>query len=193
MKKLYLLMAALLLTVALAACGTQNNDDGTNADQADEGTVNNEDQNNGNNTDDQNDDENMDNEDNTTDNNNETDAASDDDMKQKMDELDYIDFEVSVDYGKNKEYEAKIEKDDDDNNGIEEDVEDDLNNVNLNRQEAFNKIYPKVKKLTIDANTSKKDAIMEVLKAFELDPDYNEFELELKFKDGKKVEFEDRK
>src|SRR5690625_3936359 len=110
MKRLFLLMATLLLTVFLAACGTQNNDEGNNADQADEGTMNNEDQNNDNNKNDQNDDENMDDEDNTTDNNNETDAASDDDMKQKMDELDYTDFQLEVDYGKNKEYEAKIEK-----------------------------------------------------------------------------------
>src|SRR5699024_3233731 len=102
MKRLFLLMATLLLTVFLAACGTQNNDNGTNSDQADEGTMNNEDQNNDNNTDDQNDDEDMDNEDNTTNNNNGTDAASDGDMKQKMDELDYADFELEVDYGDNK-------------------------------------------------------------------------------------------
>ena|SRR5690625_3844856 len=192
MKRPFLLMATLLLIVFLAACGTQNNDEANNADQADEGTMNNEDQNNDNNTDDQNDDENMDNEDNTTDNN-KTDAASNDDMKQKMDELDYTDFELEVDYGDNKEYEAKIEIDDDDNNRVEADLEDDINGVDINGQEAFNKIHPKVKKLTIDANTSKKDAIMEALKAFDLDPDYNKFELELTFKDGKKVEFEDKK
>jgi len=193
MKRPFLLMATLLLIVFLAACGTQNNDEANNADQADEGTMNNEDQNNDNNTDDQNDDENMDNENNTTDNNNETDATSNDDMKQKMDELDYTDFELEVDYGDNKEYEAKIEIDDDDNNRVEADLEDDINGVDINGQEAFNKIHPKVKKLTIDANTSKKDAIMEALKAFDLDPDYNKFELELTFKDGKKVEFEDKK
>jgi len=190
MKRLFLLMATLLLTVFLAACGTQNNDEGNNADQADEGTMNNEDQNNDNNKNDQNDDENMDDEDNTTDNNNETDAASDDDMKQKMDELDYTDFQLEVDYGKNKEYEAEIEQD---NDRIEADLEDEINGVDVNGEEAFNKIYPKVKKLTIDANTNKDDAIMEVLKAFDLDPDYNKFELELTFKDGKKVEFEDKK
>ena len=183
-------MATLLLTVFLAACGTQNNDDDTNADQADEGTMQDENQDNRNNKNDQNDDENMDDEDNSTDNNNETDAASNDDMKQKMDELDYTDFQLEVDYGKNKEYEAEIEQD---NDRIEADLEDEINGVDVNGEEAFNKIYPKVKKLTIDANTNKDDAIMEVLKAFDLDPDYDKFELELTFKDGKKVEFEDKK
>lgn len=190
MKRLFLLMATLLLTVFLTACGTQNNEDDTNADQADDGTMNNESQDNDNNTDDQNDDENMDDKDNSTANNNETDATSDDDMKQKMDEIDYTDFQLEVDYGKNKEYEAEIEQD---NNQIEADLEDEVNNVDVNGEEAFNKLFPKVKKLTIDANTNKDDAIMEVLKVFDLDTDYNKFELELTFKDGKKVEFEDKK
>src|SRR5690625_4310468 len=98
MKRILLLIAMLVLSVTLAACGTQNNNDDTNADQADEGTTNNEDQNNDNNADGQN---------NTGDMNddNEADATSADDMKQKMEELDYTDFELEVDYGKNKEYE----------------------------------------------------------------------------------------
>src|SRR5699024_5519951 len=187
----FLLMATLLLIVFLAACGKQNNDEVDNADQADEGTMNNEDQNNDNNTDEQKDDENIDNENNTTDNNNETDATYDDNTKQQTDEVDYTDFEIEVDYGYNKEYEAKIEIDDDDNKRVEADLEDDINGVDINGQEAFNKIHPKVKKLTIDANTRKKDAIIEALKAFDLDPDYNKYELKLTFKDGKKGEFED--
>lgn len=183
MKKVFLLIATLVLSVTLAACGTQNNDDSTNADKADEGTTNTEDQNNDNNTDDQNDNGEM-NDDNTTD------AATDDDIKKKMDELDYTDFELEVDYGKNKEFEAEIEQD---GNGVEADLEDELNGVDVNGEEAFNKIYPNVKKLTIDRDTNKDDAIKDVLKAFDLDADYTKLELELTFKDGTKVEFEDKK
>ncbi|WP_147302185.1 hypothetical protein [Jeotgalicoccus halotolerans] len=42
------------------------------------------------------------------------------------------------------------------NNQIKAEVEDELNWEYLEGQNAFDNIYPKVKKLTIDQNTSKK-------------------------------------
>lgn len=110
------------------------------------------------------------------------------DMKSKMDELDYDEFELEVDYGPDSEYEVEIEKD---NNRIESEVEDELNGEYLEGQDAFDNIYPKVKKLTIDQSTNKEEAIEQVLEAFDLNTDYTEIEIEITFKDGTKIEFED--
>ncbi len=181
MKRFLYLLATLLLAGALTACGTSNNDDNTNGDQAEENTADNNDQ--ADNTDDTEDDA-------TNDETDCADASSNDDMKKMMDELDYDEIEIEIDYGKDKEYEAEIEQD---NGQIEADLEDELNGVDENGIDAFNKIYPNVKKLTIDRNTSKEDAIEQVLDAFDLDPDYKKFEVEITLKDGNKVEFEDKK
>lgn len=106
-----------------------------------------------------------------------------------MDELEYTKFGLDIDYG-NKDYDAEIELD---NNRVEAELEDDLNGVDMNGEEAFNKIYPNVKKLTINQNTKKEDAITEIINAFDLSTDYTKLEVEIKFKDGTKIEYEDRK
>lgn len=186
MKRLFLLIATLLLATGLAACGTtQNDNDDTNADQTEQEIADTEDQDN-------NADEQTDKGDNTgnTANDNDADATSNDEMKEKMDKLDYSEIEIEIDYGKDKEYEAEIEQD---NGIIEADLEDELNGIDVKGEEAFNKIYPHVEKLTIDRDTKKRDAIDDVLKAFDLDPDYQEFEVKITFPDGTKVEFEDKK
>lgn len=50
-----------------------------------------------------------------------------------------------------------------------------------------------MKQLTITQQTGKEAAIKEVMKVFDLPTDYTEFELEIRFKDGTKIEFEDDK
>src|SRR5699024_12484996 len=107
-------------------------------------------------------------------------------MKSKMDELDYVDFELEVDYGQDKEYEAEIEQKE---GNVKADLEDEINGEDLNGQEAFDKIYPLVDKLTISKDTEKEDVIEEVLEVFDLDDDYRELELEFTFSDGVKTEF----
>jgi hypothetical protein len=190
MKRILLLAGMFIVAITLAACGNTDNNDNA-GDNQDSGMTNNEDQDNNagdqaddqdNNSDDQADVEN-------TGDNDSTDSDNDE-MKQKMDDIDYDEIEVEIDYGKNKEYEAEIEQD---NGVIEADLEDEINGDDLNGKEAFDKIYPNVKKLTIDKNTEKADAIKQTLDAFDLDSDYVKFELELTFKDGTKVEFEDKK
>ncbi|QFF98052.1 hypothetical protein PB01_04035 [Psychrobacillus glaciei] len=111
-------------------------------------------------------------------------------MKQNMDELDYAEFELEVDYGKNKEYELEIEQD---NGIVEAKLEDELNNVNLKGQEAFDEIYPRLKKLTISKDTSKEDAIQQALDVFDLEKDYVKFDMEITFQDNTKASFEDGK
>lgn len=183
MRRILLLAAMFIVALTLAACGggdnnNDNNNNDTNANQGadntDQGTNEVDDQ-AGNDTNDK-----------VTDNNNES-----GDMQAKMDELDYVDFELSVEYDENKEYEASLEKNQ--IGSVEAELEDQLNNVNSNGQEAFDEIYPNVKELTIDQNTNKDDAIQQVLDVFSLESNYMEFDLEITFKDGTTIEFKDNK
>lgn len=182
MKRILLLIAMFVLALMVTACGDQNDND-NNASQ-DDGTTN--EDNNQNDTDVDNQDNNDGTDGDTTTKNNDTSG----DMNSKMEELDYTDFELEVGYGKNKEYEAEIDLD---NGNIKADLEDEINGEDLNGEEAFNKIYPNVEKLTIDQKTAKEDAIKETLKAFNLDDNYVKFNMELTFKDGTKIEFGDKK
>ena len=113
------------------------------------------------------------------------------DMLKKMDELNYTEFELEVEYANYQEYEAELEKSS--NNMIQSKIEDSLNNVKKTGADAFNDLYPLVKKLTITQQTSKNDAIQEILATFNLPTDYKEFDLKLQFKDGTQLKFEDKK
>lgn len=178
MKRTVQLFVVLLLSFFLAACGDQDDnsnaaDDNDNADTEDQA---------------------QDERDNDNDNEDEmenADSDSDQDMIDKMDELDYAEIEVEIDYGKDDEYEAEIEQDKD-KGEIEAELEDEVkDNIDIKGKEAFDKIYPNVKKLTIDQDTSKEDAIDQTLEAFDLDSDYEEFEIEITFHDDTELEFEE--
>lgn len=118
--------------------------------------------------------------------------SNQEEMQNKMDELNYTDFELDVDYEDNQSYEAELETRNQDQT-IDAEIEDDLNGVNLKGREAFNELYPLVEQLTIDQNTSKEDTIDEILNVFGLSTDYQKFELEITFKDGPTMEYEDKK
>lgn len=107
----------------------------------------------------------------------------------KMNSLEYKDFELKVEYVDFKEYDAELELSQD--NRLKAEIEED--GVETKGSEAFDKLYPLVEKLTITADTSKEEAIQEVLTVFNLDSNYEEFELEIKFKDDTKIEFKDQK
>lgn len=127
----------------------------------------------------------------TTSTNGSTDSDGDQDyMKEKMDKLTYDEFELEVDYGKDKEYEIEIEQD---NGKVEATVEDELSNTNLKGRAAFDDIYPKLEKLDITETTTKEQAIQQALDAFELKDDYVKFDIELTMHDGQKIQFEDKK
>ncbi|WP_191992037.1 YusW family protein [Bacillus aerolatus] len=129
---------------------------------------------------------------NVNDSNQNIDASSQENMRKKINELNYTDFELKVEYNEQKEYEVELEQHKHDQS-VTAEIEDSLNGVNKRGVDAFNDIYPKVKQLTINQQTSKNDAIKEVLNVFGLSPDYAEFELDLTFKDGTKIELEDKK
>lgn len=117
-----------------------------------------------------------------------TDTTALDEMTKKMDKLDYSDFELEVKYEDDIEYEAELEQG---NNSINAEIDDELNDVNIKGEEAFNKLFPKIEQLTIEQNTEKDAAIDEVLNVFDLDTNYIKLELEVTFNDGVKLEYED--
>lgn len=181
MRKFSFLIIIAIVGLVISSCGTTNNqnaDDNQGADfsNTDNGVENNEQliKDSPNNT------ENI-----TSENN-----LSSDDMLTKMEQLDYVDFELAVEYDEDQEFEVSLELDD--HGEVEADIEDDLNGVNLYGQEAFATIYPLVEQLTITQDTAKDEAIKQVLAVFGLEENYREFELEITFNDGTKVEFEDR-
>ncbi|MEN1968508.1 YusW family protein [Lentibacillus sp. N15] len=182
MKRIIPLLAVLLLSFFLAACGTQ--DDSSNAANDNGNAGSDQDQNQ------------TDNDNNDNGNSNEMNDSADNDqdyMRDKMKDLDYTDFELEVSYGKNKEYEAEIEQDSG-TGDVESEIEDSIkDNIDTKGKEAFDKIYPQLKNVTIDRDTKKQDAIDQALKAFDLPSDYTKFEIELTFEDNTKVGFEDKK
>ena len=120
-----------------------------------------------------------------------TTSESSTDMQSDMDELSFQEIELEISYGNDREYEAEIEQDE--NEPIKAKVEDELNDVYLKDQEAFDDLYPKVKNLDLTKDSSKQETIDSILNAFDLQADYEKFEVEIKFNDGSKLDVEDRK
>jgi len=173
MKKITALIAASLIAVGLSGCGSADDENTTeNKNTADSTTESN---------------SNDKPKENTS-----AEANSQKEMKDKMDKLSYSEYEVEANYSGNKDYEAEIEHDDS-TGDITSSLKDELNNIKLQGEESFNKVYPGLEKLDIDGTTEKNDAISQVLKAFDLPKDYEKIEISLNTADGKKIEFEDRK
>lgn len=121
-----------------------------------------------------------------------TEAKNQDDMKEMMDQLNFTEIEIEISYGKDKEYEVEIEHHS--NGDIEAEVEDEINGIDIDDDlEAFNHLYPLVKQLNVNQGSDKQDVINQVLNIFNLDSDYEKFEVEITFEDGVEIEFEDRK
>src|SRR5699024_740896 len=182
MKKKVLLIGSLILAVFLTACG--GSDDTNNMNNTTENTTRNTEQTK----------EEV-NENQTTNSEDESESSTNDEtgseeeMQAKMGELDYKEIEVEVDYGDNSEYEIKIEQND--NDTIEAQIEDDINDEYLKGTDAFDTLYQMVKELSINKDTSKEEVIEDVLTTFNIDEDYDEFELEITFNDDTQLEYED--
>ena len=189
MKRLLLLLGMSIFAFGLVACGTSDDDtskkDDSN-DNATEETDNNASDDTTNEADDNTDNESGQEDDTDKEDDQSSDQSS---MESKMKELDYKEFDLEVEYANHKEYEAEIEQD---HGKIESSLEDELNNVDVEGQEAFDKIYPNVKELDIEKDTEKSEVISQILKAFDLKDNYKEFEVEITFNDGSKLEVEDK-
>lgn len=187
MKKAYIIIASVFLVGFLAACGANGNDNNgstTPPNDANQNTeVDNKNDNTANNSD-----VTMDNDNQTTENDN---AGSTEkvDMNEKMGELDFAEIELQIDYGHDQEYDAQVEKRS--TGDYKAEIEDELNNTYLKGDEAFNELYPILETLDITADSSKDEVFSAVLKAFNLEDNYEEIEVEITFHDGTKLEYED--
>ena len=185
MRKLFLFIALLALSLVVVACGTTKKVNNQTQDKQAVEEINNNGMTNGTDGTDDNTSTNT----NTNTNTNET-TGTEDELA-KMDELDYMEFNLDIYYGTQDEYDVELERNKDDT--IEAEIEDSINGVKLKGTDAFNELYPMVKKLTIDQKTSKEDTIKEILDVFNMKNDYSKIEVEITFKDGTKIEFEDIK
>lgn len=130
-------------------------------------------------------------EDSTTDYNNEEMDPDQDQMILKMERLPFTEFELEVTYDSDVEYEAELDRKS--NGHYEVKLDDEINNVQLKGVEAFDQLYPIIKELTITEESTDDEVITDVLNQFNLEDNYNEFELEIKFNDGLEYEYKDKK
>lgn len=92
-------------------------------------------------------------------------------------------FKLEVDYkGNDNDYEAEY-----DAMGAqtEASIEDESNKHEVRSDEAMEELTPILEKLTFTQDSTDDEVIQEVSKAFDLKDDYQEFELEVTFNDGK--------
>lgn len=189
MKKILFTITAVSLIGIISACGANDNETNDQNNSADnevtENETNNTEENNTNNE--ANDDNSDMDENNSTETNTQADTS---DMNEKMKDIEFAEIEIKVEYGDDKEYEAEIEKSS--TGDYKAEVDDDLNNNHLKGQEAFDHLYPIIEKMAITADSTKEEVFDEVLKAFDLDANYTEIEIEITFQDGKKMEYENK-
>lgn len=112
------------------------------------------------------------------------------DAKTKMDDLPFTDFELEVDYGMDDEFDFEY-RNFQDNGKYQAELKDSINDKKLKGQEAFETLYIQLKDADIDQIDSKEEAIEKMLQIFQLQDNYNEFELEYTLKDGTKKSFID--
>ena len=102
----------------------------------------------------------------------------------------FTDFDLDVEYADHKSYDVEYEND---GNNIYAELEDDLNGVKYKGDQAYDKFVDALKQLKFDETTSDEDVRKEVLKAFALAENYQSFELDVKFKNGKEKHYHHNK
>lgn len=108
------------------------------------------------------------------------------DTEQNRDLFAFTSFDLDVDYKDNKSYEVSYENE---NSGMEAEIEDTVNNEKLNGDHAFEQLKPIFENFSFNKDTPEDEVIAEVLSAFELAEDYQQLELEVDFADGTKKEY----
>ena|SRR5690625_2741625 len=109
-------------------------------------------------------------------------------INEKMDDLGLAEIEIEVEYPDNTEYQVEIEKDAQGNYKVE--LEDEIENIKLKGIDAFEAIIPNLEKVEITKESNHDDIINQIISAFELNGDFDEFEIEIVFSDGSMMEFE---
>ncbi|MGN1402077.1 MAG: YusW family protein [Bacillus sp. (in: firmicutes)] len=100
--------------------------------------------------------------------------------------ISFSSFELDVDYNNNKSFEVDYEND---NEGTEASIDDELNNRKIKGDEAFQELKNRLESFSFDQNTPEDEVIQEVLNSFDLKNDYKHFELEVTFSDGTVKEY----
>lgn len=100
--------------------------------------------------------------------------------------FDFTSFDLDVEYPGNKSYEVDFENDGD---GLEAKVEDDLSNETYHGNDAFAVIFPVFEDLSINPSMAERDVITKVITFFNLSNDFTKFELEVEYSDGTKKEY----
>lgn len=100
--------------------------------------------------------------------------------------FDFKSFDLEVDYPGNQSYEVDFEND---GEGMEAKVEDDLSNETYHGDDAFAVIFPVFEDLSINPSMPERDVMTKVLTLFNLSNDFTKFELEVEFSDGTEKEY----
>jgi len=98
----------------------------------------------------------------------------------------FTNFDLDVEYAENKEYDVDYESE---SNGLEAEIKDDISNTQIKGDEAFEVLRSIFEQLKFDKDTPNEEVVSEVTKAFDLDEDFQKFELEVKFLDGTEKEY----
>ncbi|SEN20369.1 YusW-like protein [Mesobacillus persicus] len=98
----------------------------------------------------------------------------------------FTSFDLEVEYENHRSFEIKYDNEID---GMEVELEDDRTNKSQSGDEAFDQIEPIFQTFTFDSSTPKDEVIAEVLEAFDLDTNYQKFELDVDFSDGSEKDY----
>ncbi|WP_179134057.1 YusW family protein [Halobacillus massiliensis] len=109
-------------------------------------------------------------------------AENEDQLAGQTDEsFNFIAFELDVEYPDDKLVDVEYENE---KEGMDAKYFDEMKDLDLRSDEALEKLSPLFESFTFDQNTSDKEVIKEVKKAFEVEDNYDKFELEIEFEDG---------
>lgn len=93
----------------------------------------------------------------------------------------FSEFDLEVDYKDNQSYEVDYEND---KNGTQASVENDLKNQKLVGNEAYAELEPLLKKLTFTSKSTDEEVKKEILSVFNIKEGYQKIDLDVKFTDG---------
>ena len=132
--------------------------------------------------------------DETTDNKNNTNTTTNDTERTSVKVADvnyaFTEFDLEVEYENGNSYEVEYEND---GNYIYAKLKDGPNNVTHEGDKAYDRLVDPLKQLTFSETTSDEDVRKEVIKAFNLEENYQSFELEVKFQNGEEKHYHHNK
>lgn len=93
----------------------------------------------------------------------------------------FIKFDLDVEYKNDVSFDVEYTNN---QNKVTAEIEDEINNVQLKGDEANKRIVKAFELLNFEENTNDEEVRSQVLEAFNLDENFKEFELEIKFETG---------